>query len=332
MLTQKAIGVMLFYKVGEMLQAGAVDRSRRSIHALLSASPDRAFMLTETGLLQVAPDTVAVGSKILIRPGEKIPLDGEVIEGRSQIDTSALTGESVPVSMGPGDGVLAGQITITGTLTVRVSRPFGQSSIAKVMALVEDATARKAKTERFITTIARYYTPAVVALSASIAVIPPLVTGAPFNSWIYRALVILVISCPCALVISIPLGYFGGIGRASRRGILVKGANFLDVLAQVKTVVFDKTGTLTRGEFKVREVATLNGFSKAQLLEFAAAAECHSNHPIAVSILTAYQNSGGRVEALAVTDHREFRAKALSHDMKGGVFSSATTSFCTIMT
>ncbi len=313
----EAIGVMLFYKVGEMLQARAVARSRRSIHALLAASPDRALLLTETGLRQVEPEVVAVGAKIVVRPGEKIPLDGEVTEGRSQIDTSALTGEAVPISVAPGDGVLAGQICTTGTLTLQVTRPFGQSSIAKVMALVEDATARKAKTERFITTFARYYTPAVVALSAAIAVIPPLVAGASFGTWIYRALVILVISCPCALVVSIPLGYFGGIGRASRRGILVKGANFLDALAKVKTVVFDKTGTLTRGEFKVREVATLNGFSRSQLLEFAAAAECHSNHPIALSILAAYQNGGGRIEALDVSGHTESPGKGVVARYRG---------------
>ena len=313
----EAIGVMLFYKVGEMLQARAVARSRRSIHALLAASPDRALLLTEMGLREVAPEAVEVGATIVVRPGEKIPLDGEVMQGRSQIDTSALTGEAVPVSVAPGDGVLAGQICMTGTLTLQVTRPFGQSSIAKVMALVEDATARKAKTERFITTFARYYTPAVVVLSAAIAVIPPLVAGASFETWIYRALVILVISCPCALVVSIPLGYFGGIGRASRRGILVKGANFLDALAKVKTVVFDKTGTLTRGEFKVREVAPLNGFSRSQLLEFAAAAECHSNHPIALSILTAYRSVGGRIEALEVSDHNESPGKGVVARYRG---------------
>lgn len=307
----EAIGVMLFYKVGEMLQARAVGRSRRSIQALLAASPDRALLLTEAGMRQVAPEEVAVGAKILVRPGEKIPLDGEVIDGQSQIDTSALTGEPVPVSARPGDGVLAGQISITGTLTVKVSRPFGHSSFAKIMTLVEDAASRKAKTERFITAFARYYTPAVVALSAGIAVIPPLVLGASFETWVYRALVILVISCPCALVISIPLGYFGGIGRASRRGILVKGANYLDALAKVKTVVFDKTGTLTRGDFNVREVAALNGFYKSQLLEFAAAAECFSNHPIAVPILAAYRHAGGSIEALDVTEHNEFPGKGV---------------------
>lgn len=307
----EAIGVMLFYKVGELLQSRAVDRSRRSIQALLAASPDRALLLTDTGLRPVPPEEVSVGAKILVRAGEKIPLDGEVIDGRSQMDTSALTGESVPVSAGLGDEVLAGQISLTGTLTVSVSRPYGQSSFARIMTLVEDAAARKAKTERFITSFARYYTPAVVALSAGIAVIPPLILGASFETWVYRALVIMVISCPCALVVSIPLGYFGGIGRASRRGILVKGANYLDALAKVKTVVFDKTGTLTRGDFNVKEVAALNGFSRSRLLEFAAAAEFHSNHPIAASILAAYQHAGGSIKALEVTDHTEFPGKGV---------------------
>ena len=243
----EAIGVMIFFKVGELLQTLAVSRSRRSIRALLAAKPDKAVIKTSDGYQEVTPESVGVGELILIKPGEKIPLDGEILTGNSQLDSSALTGEFVPVSAKPGDTVLAGQINKSGALTVRVSRPFSESSISKIMDLVENATARKAKTEKFITTFARYYTPAVVLIAACIAFIPPFATGASFQTWIYRALVLLVISCPCALVVSIPLGYFGGIGKASRRGILVKGSNFIDALAAVKTVVFDKTGTLTQG-------------------------------------------------------------------------------------
>jgi Cd2+/Zn2+-exporting ATPase len=307
----EAVGVMIFFKVGELLQTLAVSRSRRSIRALLAAQPDKAVLKTSDGYREVRPESVGVGDQILIKPGEKIPLDGKILTGNSQLDSSALTGEFVPVSAKPGDSVLAGQINKSGALTVRVSRPFNESSIAKIMDLVENATARKAKTEKFITTFARYYTPAVVLIAASIAFIPPLATGASFQTWIYRALVLLVISCPCALVISIPLGYFGGIGRASRRGILVKGSNFIDALAAVKTVVFDKTGTLTRGVFKVKEVFNLNGFSKDQLLEFAAAAELHSNHPIAISINDAFSKIGGELKVSMVSDHTEISGQGV---------------------
>jgi Cd2+/Zn2+-exporting ATPase len=308
----EAVGVMIFYKIGEMLQELAVARSRRSIRALLAAKPDKAFRKTSEGFCEVAPESVNVGDIIFVRPGEKIPLDGEVIEGRSQLDTSALTGESVPVSAQPGDRVMAGEISRTGALTVKVTRPFKASSIAKVMDLVENATARKARTEKFITTFARYYTPAVVLIAVGIAVIPPLATGSPFGVWIYRALVLLVISCPCALVVSIPLGYFGGIGRASRNGILVKGSNYIDALAGVKTVVFDKTGTLTKGEFAVREVVNLNGFSKDQILEFAAAAEHSSLHPIATSILTAFEQNGGKLDPMSIFDHTDYPGKGVT--------------------
>jgi Zn2+/Cd2+-exporting ATPase len=308
----EAIGVMIFYKIGELLQEMAVSRSRRSIRALLAAKPDKAFLKTLDGLRETTPESVNVGDIIVVKPGEKIPLDGEVLEGRSQLDTSALTGEPVPISAKPGVEVLAGQISRTGALTVKVSRPFRESSIAKVMDLVENATARKAKTEKFITTFARYYTPAVVLIAACIAFVPPLITGAAFQTWIYRALVILVISCPCALVVSIPLGYFGGIGRASRSGILVKGSNYIDALAAVKTVVFDKTGTLTRGVFNVKEVVNLNGFSKEQLLEFAAAAELQSTHPIATSIVTAFEKTGVKIDPSKVSDHTDFSGKGVT--------------------
>jgi Cd2+/Zn2+-exporting ATPase len=307
----EAVGVMIFYKVGELLQDLAVSRSRRSVRALLAAKPDRAVIKTPDGYQEVTPESVGVGDLILIKPGEKVPLDGKILTGNSQLDSSALTGEFVPVTAKPGDTVLAGQINNSGALTVRVSRPFSESSISRVMDLVENATARKAKTEKFITTFARYYTPAVVLIAASIALIPPIVTGASFQTWIYRALVLLVISCPCALVISIPLGYFGGIGKASRRGILVKGSNFIDALAAVKTVVFDKTGTLTRGVFKVKEVVNLNGFSKDQLLEFAAAAELQSNHPIATSIISAFNKDGRELKPSSVVDHTEITGQGV---------------------
>jgi len=299
----EAVGVMIFFKIGELLQAGAVSRSRRSIHALLAARPDQAVVKTLQGLRTVTPESVAVGDIIVVKPGQKIPLDGNVREGQSHLDTSALTGEPVPLSVKPGDPVMAGQISTTGALTVEVSRPFRESSIARVMDLVENATARKARTEKFITTFARYYTPAVVMIAAAIALLPPLLTGASYQTWIYRALVLLVISCPCALVISIPLGYFGGLGRASRQGILVKGSNYIDVLAAVKTVVFDKTGTLTKGVFQVKNVVSRNGFSKDQLLEFAAAAEFQSNHPIATSILAAFKDRGGLLNESGIIAH-----------------------------
>ena len=313
----EAIGVMIFYTAGELLQDLAVSRSRRSIKALLAIRPEKAVVKTATGYVEVSPESVKVGDEILVKPGEKVPLDGEIRTGHSQLDTSAITGEFKPVMATVGDEVMAGQINKTGALTVRVSRPYFESSIAKVMDLVENATAKKANTEKFITTFARYYTPVVVLLAAAVATIPPLVLGASFNTWIYRALVLLVISCPCALVVSIPLGYFGGIGRASRRGVLVKGSNFIDALAALKTVVFDKTGTLTKGVFEVRQVVNLNGYSSDRLMEFAAAAEHHSNHPIANSILEAFAASGGQLDVNQIEQHRELSGVGVEAQYKG---------------
>ncbi len=301
----EAIGVMIFYKIGEMLQELAVSRSRRSIRSLLAAKPDTAVVKTKSGLATVAPETVEPGDEIIVRPGEKIPLDGEILTGQSQLDTSSITGESKPVTARAGDTVMAGQINKTGALTIRVTRPFSESSIVKMMDLVENAAARKANTEKFITAFARYYTPAVVLIAAGIAFAPPLFTGASLADWVYRALVLLVISCPCALVVSIPLGYFGGIGRASRQGILVKGSNFIDALAALKIIVFDKTGTLTQGAFKVLETVGFNGYSKDQVKAFAAAAEYHSNHPIAVSILETFAALGHSLNPAHIQDHRE---------------------------
>ncbi|MBT8338947.1 MAG: cadmium-translocating P-type ATPase [Desulfatitalea sp.] len=313
----EAVGVMIFYKAGELLQERVLSRSRRAIRSVLAARPDLAVRMTPAGPVAVAPETVNIGETILVKTGEKVPLDGDVLTGRSQVDTSPLTGESRPRAVAPGDAVMAGQINRTGLLTVRVTRPFAQSSIARMMDLVENAVARKARTEQFITTFARYYTPAVVFAAAAIALAPPLIWGGSFHAWLYRALVLLVISCPCALVVSIPLGYFGGIGNASRQGIFFKGASFMDALAGLKTVVFDKTGTLTRGVFSVNQVVGLNGYSGAQLLEFAAAAEYHASHPIAHSILTAFENAGGRLNSDHITAHTELAGQGVRAAYQG---------------
>ncbi|MEH2291396.1 heavy metal translocating P-type ATPase [Nostoc sp.] len=299
----EAVAVMLFFRVGELFQEYSVGRSRRSIKALLEVRPDTANLKVNGTIKQVSPETVNVGDLILVKPGEKVPLDGEILEGNSQVDTSALTGESVPRTVKPGDTILAGMINKSGVLTIRVTKLFGESSIAKVLDLVENATSKKASTEKFITKFARYYTPVVVFLSLGVALLPPLlIPGANRADWVYRALVLLVISCPCGLVISIPLGYFGGIGAAAKRGILVKGSTFLDSLTTIKTVVFDKTGTLTKGTFKVTQVVTKNGFSESQLLTLAAKAESHSNHPVAQSIREAYAQP---IAASEVTDYEE---------------------------
>lgn len=308
----EAVGVMLFFKVGEFLQNLAVARSRRSIRALLASRPDKANLETLDGLRQVPPEQVRVGQTILVKPGEKVPLDGEILAGRSSVDASALTGEPVPQGAGVGDQLMAGMVNLTASLKLRVTKPFGESSIAKVLEMVENAAARKAATEKFITRFARWYTPLVVAAAAGIALLPPLILeGADFRTWIYRALVVLVISCPCALVVSIPLGYFGGVGRASQRGILVKGSNFLDALAAVKTVVFDKTGTLTRGDFVVQAVVPRNGYGEQQLLEFAARAEMHSSHPIAKSIVAKGVELGMTLDEASVAEHTDLPGRGV---------------------
>ena len=285
----EAVAVMLFYVVGELFQDIAVNRSRKSIKSLLEIKPEYANLVVDGESTRVSPESIQVGDTILVKAGEKIPLDGEVIDGNSFVDTSALTGESVPRKVKKNDLVLSGTINQTAVLTIKVTKIFSESSVSKILELVENASSKKAETEKFITTFAKYYTPVVVVSALLLAVLPPLlVSGQTFSEWIYRALVVLVISCPCALVISIPLGYFGGIGGASRKGILVKGSNFLDALTQVKTVVFDKTGTLTKGEFKVSEVVTSNGYTKEEILEYAAYAETNSNHPVAKSISEAF--------------------------------------------
>jgi Zn2+/Cd2+-exporting ATPase len=311
----EAVGVMLFFKIGELLQELAVSRSRRSISALLEIRPDAANLKTVSGIEVVSPDRVKVGDTIIIKPGEKVPLDGEVVDGNSQVDTSALTGESIPRTVKIGETVLAGMINQTGVLTVTVTKLFGESSIARILDLVENASSKKAATEKFITKFARRYTPIVVISSLAVALIPPLVIpGATHAEWVYRALVLLVISCPCGLVISIPLGYFGGIGGAAKRGILVKGSTFLDTLSGVKAIAFDKTGTLTKGVFKVTEIVPHNGFDKSELLRIAAFAEASSNHPIAKSIRVAYDRP---IDESVISNYTEIAAHGIQATIKG---------------
>ena len=311
----EAIAVMLFYVVGELLQDIAVGRSRRSIKSLLEVKPEYANLRSGAETKKVAPEEVHIGDTIVVKPGEKVPLDGTITEGRSFVDTSALTGESVPRKVDGGDEVLAGMINQSGLLTVKVQKLFGESSISKMLELVENATARKAKTEKFITKFARYYTPVVVILAGLTALLPPLlITGATFNEWIYRALVVLIISCPCALVLGIPLGYFGGVGLASKKGILVKGSNYLDALNKLGSVVFDKTGTLTRGEFKVSSITTMNGYTKDEVLEYAAISESGSNHPIAKSITEAY---GETTDSSLISSYNEISGHGIHATIRG---------------
>ena len=285
----EAMAVMLFFRTGEFFQDLAVNRSRKSIAGLMDIRPEYAIIKTPGGIKRVSPAEVRVGDMILVKPGERIPLDGVVEEGISAVDTSALTGEAVPRDVEPGSKVLAGFINKNGMLSVRTTREFKESAVAKILELVEDAGARKAPTEKFITRFSRYYTPAVVFAAAALALVPPLlIPGAHFSDWVYRALVFLVVSCPCALVVSIPLGFFGGIGGASKNGVLIKGGNFLEALADVDTVVFDKTGTLTKGVFKVTRVNPADGIDGKMLLEYIARAEYGSNHPVALSVMEAY--------------------------------------------
>jgi len=288
----EAIAVMLFYKIGIYFQNKAVNNSRKSIAALMDIRPDYASLKVGTEIIKVSPQEVKPGDIIEVRPGEKIPLDGEVTAGFSAVDTSALTGESLPKDARSGDEVLSGYINISGLLTIRVNKSYGESTVSKILDLIENAGSRKAKTENFITKFARYYTPAVVLIAIALGTIPPLVlSGATFSDWLYRGLLFLVISCPCALVISIPLGFFGGIGAASKHGILIKGANYLEALNDVETVIFDKTGTLTKGKFEVTKIVTSGNLTTDQLLEYAAYAENSSNHPIALSIVRKFGKS-----------------------------------------
>jgi Cd2+/Zn2+-exporting ATPase len=284
----EGVAVMLFYQIGELFQSYAVDKSRKSIASLMDIRPDYANLKMGDDILKVDPDEVQIGDVIVIKAGEKIPLDAKVIEGNSMIDTSALTGESLPREVEVGSEILSGCININGVLIAEVTKEFEESTVNKILDLVENASSKKSRSEQFITRFARYYTPIVVAVAICLAIIPPLVIpGATFNDWIYRALAFLVVSCPCALVISIPLSFFGGIGGASRKGILVKGSNYLEALAQAEIIVLDKTGTLTKGVFKVQDIQP-QGLSKEELIKLAAHAESYSNHPISSSLREAY--------------------------------------------
>lgn len=285
----EAVAVMLFYQVGELFQGYAVGKSRQSISDMMDICPEYANVEVNGEMIQADPDDVEVGSIITIKPGERIPLDGEIVEGESLIDTAALTGESVPRKAVAGDEVISGCVNGSGTLKVRVTKEFEDSTVAKILELVENASSKKAKVENFITRFARYYTPLVTIGAVLLAVLPPLILGSGWSDWIQRACIFLVISCPCALVISVPLGFFGGIGAASRLGILVKGSNYLEAVAEMTTIVFDKTGTLTKGEFKVTNILP-EGCSEEELLEMVALGEGYSNHPIGLSIKEAYGN------------------------------------------
>ncbi len=309
----EAVGVMLFYQVGELFQSCAVDKSRRSISDLMDIRPDSAHVEREGGTETVDPEEVAPGDIIQVRPGEKIPLDGTVMEGVSSVNTAALTGESLPRDVAPGTDALAGCINLTGLLRIRVTKPFGESTAAKILDLVENSASKKAKTENFITKFARYYTPAVVGGAVVLAIVPSLITG-QWATWIQRALMFLVISCPCALVISVPLTFFGGIGGASSRGILVKGGNYMELLSKTRTVAFDKTGTLTRGSFEVAARYPEAGVSEDELLACAALVESQSSHPIAQSLRRAY---GREIDEGRVSDIQEAAGYGLTATVDG---------------
>ena len=313
----EGIAVMLFYQVGELFQSYAVSQSRKSITELMNLSPDTAVVIRDGKEEVVDPEEVVIGENVIIRPGEKVPLDGIVIEGTSTLDTKALTGEPVPRKIEAGDNIISGCINLTSPLTVQVTKEFGESTVSKILELVEHATSQKAPVENFITKFARYYTPIVVICAIILALIPPMIIKeATFSDCIYSALTFLVISCPCALVISIPLSFFGGIGAASKIGVLVKGSNYLEALANVETVVFDKTGTLTKGDFNVQQIVE-GECSKEEILQVAAFIEYYSNHPIATSIKKAYVDAGNQLHESQVTNITEIAGKGICGTYKG---------------
>ena len=304
----EAVAVMLFYEIGETIQGYAVNKSRTSISSLMDIRADYANIIIDGKEKKVSPETVKVEDVILVKPGEKVPLDGVVIEGESFIDTSALTGESVPRKIVPNDEILSGGINTSGLLKVKVTKKFGESTVSRILEMVENAASKKADTEKFITKFAKVYTPIVVVLAILIAVIPSIfIKDALFSTWLYRALVFLVVSCPCALVVSVPLGFFAGIGGASKKGVLVKGSNYLELLKDLETVVFDKTGTLTEGVFSVTEINT-NGIDKEKLIEVAAMAESFSNHPIAISIIKEY---GKEIDKEVIKEYKEISGRGI---------------------
>ncbi|ABN07234.1 heavy metal translocating P-type ATPase [Methanocorpusculum labreanum Z] len=304
----EAVAVMLFYQVGELFQSYAVEKSRRSIADLMDISPDHAYIEQDGAIISVDPGILQVGDHIVIKAGDRVPVDGVVIAGMSALDTASLTGESLPRNVGVGDKVISGCINISGVLHVRVEKPLSESTVTRILELVENAAGKKAKTEQFITRFSRYYTPVVVLAAVILSVIPPLILAEPFTIWIERALIFLVVSCPCALVISVPLSFFGGIGGASRSGILVKGSSYLEALSKTDTIVFDKTGTLTNGSFSVTDIHPI-GISERDLLEIAAHAETYSSHPIAVSLRVAYQQP---VSTDNLTDVSEYAGHGVS--------------------
>ena len=310
----EAVAVMLFYQIGELFQGYAVGKSRQSIAAMMDICPEYANIEEDGELKQVDPDDVEIGTIIVIKPGERIPLDGIVVEGESLIDTAALTGESVPRKAAVGDEIISGCVNGNGTLKVRTTKEFDDSTVSKILELVENASSKKAHVENFITRFAKYYTPVVTIAAVILAIVPPLVLGGGWSDWIQRACIFLVISCPCALVISVPLGFFGGIGAASKLGVLVKGSNYLEALAQMDTMVFDKTGTLTKGEFKVTEILPAEGFTKEALLNLAALGEGYSTHPIAASIREAY---GQPLDMNRVNDVKEVAGHGIQVQIDG---------------
>lgn len=319
----EAVGVMLFYQVGEYFQSLAVNHSRRSIANLVAIKPTIANRLAADGTTEVvAPEAIQVGEHIVVKPGEKVPLDGVITTGDSYVDTSAITGESVPRAFHPGDELLSGTINQSGLLTLEVTKPYADSTVAKILDLVENASSQKAPTENFITRFAKVYTPIVVGIAAIMAIVPPLLFGAPFGDWLYRALIFLVISCPCALVISIPLGFFAGIGTASKNGILVKGSNYLEALNDVQTVVFDKTGTLTQGSFSVTTVHSVDQ-QPDELLALAALVEQHSTHPIGQSILAANQTPLTKT----LSDVQETAGHGISGQLNGQLLQAGKASW-----
>lgn len=310
----EAVAVMLFYQVGELFQDYAVDKSRKSIANLMDIRPDIAFVKRNGKIEKVSPEDVKIGENIVVKPGEKVPLDGIVVEGNSMLDTSALTGESIPREVNIGDNILSGCINKNGLLTIKVEKEFGESTVSKILDLVENASSKKSKSENFITKFAKYYTPIVVIIAILLAIIPPFILNVgEFTDWLYRALTFLVVSCPCALVISIPLGFFGGIGGASKVGILVKGSNYLEALSNTEIVVFDKTGTLTEGVFEVQKVEPV-GISKEELLKIAAYAESNSNHPISVSLKKAYNR---KVETNIISNVEELAGRGVRAKVEG---------------
>ena len=309
----EAAAVMLFYQVGEMFQDYAVDKSRKSVAALMDIRPDYAVVVRDRYAKKVSLDEVKIDEIILVKPGEKIPLDGIVTEGKSTLNTLALTGEALPRSVEVGDEVLSGSINNDGVLKIKVTKEFGESTVSKILDLVENASSKKSKSENFISKFAKYYTPVVVIIAVLLGIFPPLLFKQPFNIWVYRALSFLVVSCPCAIVVSVPLSFFGGIGASSRMGVLVKGSNYLEALSKVEVIVCDKTGTLTEGVFKVQKIAP-NGVSENELIKYAAYAESFSNHPISLSLKEAY---GDKIDDKKVSDVKEISGKGVYAKVEG---------------